>query len=74
MAKVTWTTQSLDDIEAISQYISRDSNFYASLFAKNILKQVEILETFPISGRIVPESGSKNIREYFMVAIELFTE
>jgi len=65
MAKVTWTTQSLDDIEAISQYISRDSNFYASLFAKNIFKKVEILETFPISGRIVPESGSKNIREIF---------
>ncbi len=65
MAKVTWTTQSLDDIEAISQYISRDSNFYASLFTKNIFKKVEILETFPISGRIVPESGSKNIREIF---------
>ena len=65
MAKVTWTAQSLDDIEAISEFISRDSNYYASLFAKDIFEKVKILETFPKSGRMVPESGSENIREIF---------
>ena len=65
MAEVTWTTQSLDDIEAISQFISRDSHYYASLFAQNIFEKVKILEIFPRTGRIVPESDSESIREIF---------
>ena len=65
MAEITWTTQSLDDIESISQFISRDSHYYASLFAQNIFDKVKILEIFPWTGRIVPESDSESIREIF---------
>ena len=65
MAEITWTTQSLDDIEAISQFISKDSIYYSHLFVKSIFKKVNILETFPESGSTVPELGSENIREIF---------
>ena len=65
MAKITWTTQSLDDIQSISQYISQDSIYYAQLFAETIFQKVKILETFPLTGRIVPESNTETIREIF---------
>ncbi len=63
MAKVIWTTQSLENIERISQYISQNSIYYAQLFAENIFEKVKILETFPATGRVVPESDSESIRE-----------
>lgn len=63
MAKVKWTPQSLDDIEAIANFIARDSDYYAQMFTVRIFAAVEHLELFPESGRIVPELNRREIKE-----------
>ena len=63
MAQVTWTERALSDIEAITQYISKDSPFYANIFIKRVYKKVQLLLDFPTMGRVVPEYGEENIRE-----------
>ena len=58
-----WTPQALEDIEAICAYIERDSNYYARIFANQIIEKASTLESFPKVGRIVPESNREDIRE-----------
>ena len=63
MARLIWTTQALEDVEAICQFIARDAPRYAQVFATQVFEAVERLQTFPKSGRSVPEVGQENIRE-----------
>jgi addiction module RelE/StbE family toxin len=63
LVKVIWTEQAYEDLEAIFEYISRDSIKYAQLLIEKILTSVKRLELFPESGRIVPECNKKHIRE-----------
>ena len=63
MARLRWTPQALDDIEAICKFIARDSNHFAHLFANKIFEKTKSLESFPIAGRIVPEFDKETIRE-----------
>lgn len=63
MAQIKWTPQSLDDVEAIANFIARDSECYARMFVVKIFDAAERLELFPESGRIVPELNRKEIRE-----------
>ena len=65
MVKVTWSFQSLEDLENIAEYISRDSLHYAKLVVEKIVYAVELLEQFPFQGRMVPEAQNENIREVF---------
>jgi plasmid stabilization system protein ParE len=60
---VVWTQQALDDVEAIREFIARDSPYYAKLTVERIMSSVDRLEHFPRSGRIVPERGQQTIRE-----------
>ena len=63
MARLRWTPQALEDIEAICVYIARDSDYYARIFANQIIQKTSTLESFPKAGRIVPESNRDNVRE-----------
>ena len=63
MASIRWTDQAAADLEAIAEYIARDSPHYASLFCLNVLKKIERLERFPMLGRVVPETDDPAIRE-----------
>lgn len=63
MAKIKWTPQALKDVEAIADFISRDSDYYARMFTAEVFEIVERLELFPKSGRIVPELNRKAIKE-----------
>ena len=63
MAQVEWTIQALDELSAICQFIEKDSVHYARLFACRVFDEVNIMLTFPRSGRIVPEFGNPDIRE-----------
>jgi addiction module RelE/StbE family toxin len=65
MARLRWTPQALDDIEAICKFIARDSDHFAHLFANKVFEKAKTLEAFPNSGRIVPESNQETIREIF---------
>ena len=63
MARLRWTPQALEDVEAICTYIARDSNYYARMFASQIIEKASTLESFPKAGRIVPESNREDVRE-----------
>jgi addiction module RelE/StbE family toxin len=60
---IFWSPRSVDDLAQIRDFISRDSEHYADLVIARILAAVERLESFPESGRIVPEFRLTEIRE-----------
>lgn len=66
MAEIRWTQQASDDLEAITEFIAHDSEFYAQLFATDVLKAIDRLVDFPESGRIVPEADNPIIREIIL--------
>ncbi len=55
--------QAVDDLEAIREFIARDSQHYADLVVERLVTAVDILEQFPQSGRIVPEHARADLRE-----------
>ncbi|MCS6974006.1 MAG: type II toxin-antitoxin system RelE/ParE family toxin [Cyclobacteriaceae bacterium] len=63
MVKIVWSELAVSDLEAIHQYVSRDSRYYASRLIEKIINRVDQLGAFPASGRVVPEFGKENIRE-----------
>ncbi|MBI3007101.1 MAG: type II toxin-antitoxin system RelE/ParE family toxin [candidate division NC10 bacterium] len=63
MAQVSWTSQALDDVEALCLFIARDAPRYAEVFADRVFRVTDRLARFPRSGRVVPEIGREDIRE-----------
>lgn len=63
MAQVSWTSQALDDLEAICLFIARDAPTYAEVFADRVFRVTDRLAEFPRLGRVVPEIGRQDIRE-----------
>ena len=63
MARLRWTPQAIEDIEAICTFIARDSDYYARIFASQIIERASTIELFPKVGRVVPESDRDDIRE-----------
>jgi toxin ParE1/3/4 len=61
--KILWTDPAIDDLQAIRDYIARDSELYADDFILGILSAAERLESFPELGRATPEAGASIIRE-----------
>lgn len=63
MVEVRWTLQSFQDLDAIAEFIARDSPQYARLFVVDIFQIVDCIAQFPESGRIVPELDDPIVRE-----------
>lgn len=63
MVEVKWTSQSIEDIGNIAEYIAADSEKYAALQVEKFFERVEILTENPFAGRMVPETGRRDIRE-----------
>ena len=63
MVNLIWTEIAIEDLRLIHEYISIDSEVYADRFIGKIINRVDQLESFPKSGRVVPEFNSKIIRE-----------
>lgn len=63
MKVVCWTDSAVADLERIQSYIAADSNAYAQALMLEILTAVDRLESFPESGRIVPEINHTKVRE-----------
>lgn len=63
MAQLRWTAQALADLEAIGDFIARDARPFAQVFVDRVFEAVKRLETFPRSGRVVPEVEREDIRE-----------
>ncbi|ABQ27360.1 type II toxin-antitoxin system RelE/ParE family toxin [Geotalea uraniireducens] len=63
---VRWSPQALADVEAIAEYIERDSPFYAKAVVTKIIGVTRQLSEFPLSGRVVPEMKDDAFREHFV--------
>jgi len=69
--KIDWTEPAVESLEAIHDYIARDSEFYADRFIARILHAVEILTEQPEIGRKTPEANRKDIREIIFQAYRI---
>lgn len=63
MGKVKWTYKASGHLQAIYEYIAKDSKIYAGNFIKSLIHATQKLETFPKCGRIVPELENYDFRE-----------
>jgi len=63
MVRIIWSPDAAADLEDICDYIAKDSEHYARVFAQEVINAIERLLLFPESGRIVPEYNQKDMRE-----------
>ncbi|MDX1940568.1 MAG: type II toxin-antitoxin system RelE/ParE family toxin [Saprospiraceae bacterium] len=63
MAQVNWTFQALEDVAAIGEYHEAYSEKYASHLIQAFFAKAELLASFPMMGRVVPETNIASIRE-----------
>ncbi len=71
---VVWSEEVLDDIDALADYIARDSVFYAQQVVDAILGLGDSLATQPARGRVVPELNDAAIRELFVYSYRMLYE
>ncbi|WP_022947404.1 type II toxin-antitoxin system RelE/ParE family toxin [Methylohalobius crimeensis] len=69
--EVKWSPEAIEDLEAIAEYIARDSEYYARAVVTEILSVSRSTGEFPLIGRIVPEIGDEHIRERFIYSYRL---
>ena len=63
MGKIRWTEKASSNLQAIHDYIAKDSKTYAARFIKSLIKATAKLEQMPLCGRIVPELEDYGFRE-----------
>jgi plasmid stabilization system protein ParE len=68
---VVWTPSARDCLDEILQQIAADSPFAAAKVLEVVLAAAESLSVFSERGRIVPEVGSRSIREIFVYRFRL---
>jgi plasmid stabilization system protein ParE len=66
MTEIRWTFQAIEDLEAIRDYVARDSDNYARLLVERLYHSVDRLSAFPDSGRMVPEFQRPDLREVIL--------
>ncbi len=63
MGKIKWTEKASSNLQAIHDYIAKDSKTYAARFIKSLIRATIKLEQMPRCGRIVPELEDYGFRE-----------
>ena len=63
MGQITWTEKASDHLQAIYEYIAKDSKTYAKRYVTSLINTTRKLETMPECGRIVPELANYGFRE-----------
>jgi toxin ParE1/3/4 len=61
--EIVWTLRATADLESIVEYIFRDSEFYATAVARELIAAARSLTTFAERGRMVPEFEDPTVRE-----------
>jgi plasmid stabilization system protein ParE len=69
--RVEWSPEAVEDVEAIAEYIGRDSEFYAQAVVSKFIEVSRSLGEFPKIGRVVPELEHDNLRERFAYSYRL---
>jgi plasmid stabilization system protein ParE len=60
---VHWTDTALRHLDAIYRYIAQDSPAYAKRMVDRLTRRSQQIAEFPLSGRMVPEYETSQIRE-----------
>ena len=71
MTKIRWSPLAADDLEAIRDYIARDSATYAMLVVQRIMSAIDMLATSPQMGRVVPELRDPTVCEVIVGAYRI---
>jgi len=73
-AALIWSSEALDDIDAIAQFIGRDSLHHAQRVVEGLFELGDMALTQPMAGRTVPELGDAQVRERFLYSYRLIYE
>lgn len=63
MGQIRWTEKASKNLQAIYEYIAKDSKTYALRFIRSLIKATQKLETMPRCGRAVPELEGYGFKE-----------
>lgn len=63
MAQLSWSLTALDSLQAIADYIERDSPLFAATLVQRVFDASRTLAAFPRMGRVVPEYEDDTLRE-----------
>ena len=64
----------MDDIDALAEYISRDSPYHAQRVVDALFELSDVIAAHPESGRVVPELSNKAVRERFLYSYRVLYE
>ena len=64
--RVSWTQTAWSDLEAVADYIAKDSRHYAAAFVGEVRDAARSLGHVAERGRVVPEFHDPSIRELFV--------
>jgi len=70
-ARLIWSQEALDDVDAIATYINRDLPFHARRVAQELFAIAESIAGEPKLGRVVPELNDEQVRERFLYSYRL---
>ncbi|GAB3808153.1 hypothetical protein GCM10028819_46540 [Spirosoma humi] len=60
---IIWTDEAKEDLRDILHYLLRSSSVYAENWSNDLTKKLVLLESFPETGRRVPEKELSHLRE-----------
>ena len=69
--RIVWSRRAIQDLEAIADYIAKDSPIYASILVRRVLNQTKLLAQFPNAGRRVPELDDEHVRELIVTSYRI---
>ncbi|HVU81529.1 MAG TPA: type II toxin-antitoxin system RelE/ParE family toxin [Rhodanobacteraceae bacterium] len=72
--ELIWSSESLDDIDAIAQFIARDSLHHAKRVVEALFELGDAIAAHPLVGRIVPELNDAAVRERFLYSYRVIYE
>jgi toxin ParE1/3/4 len=71
---VIWADPAKTDLKAIYDFVASDSKYYAKKVIQDIIDRTNIIETYPMIGRKVPEIDDENVREIFAYSYRILYE
>ena len=69
--RVVWSPKAVEDVEAISAYIARDSPSYAATVVQKIMEITNKLPENAKTGRLIPEIEESTVMEQFAYSYRL---
>jgi len=61
--RVHWTNTATSHLLAVYEHVARDSPLYTRRILDRLIRRSEEVAEFPLSGRMVPEYETQDIRE-----------